>query len=84
MDVQTSSGVTLDELIQALSRLTSSGQRPADPRETKVIGHFTDLVAFLGRDNANVPFQFEDTTQLLAPPTPTPAIHAPDITPTKK
>lgn len=68
----TSSGVSIEDLIEALGRLTTTGQRPPTADEAKVVGHFTDLVAFLGRDNVNVPFEFvpdgdDVTIDLIAP-----------------
>jgi hypothetical protein len=75
------SGVDIDQLVAALSRLVSSDQRPPTAPEAKVIGHFTDLNDFLGRNGANVPFEFieddddtvsVDATRLLTPK-PTPA-----------
>jgi hypothetical protein len=71
MATQTDGGVSLEQLMEALSRLTTFDQRPPTAQEAKVIGHFTDLVAFLGRDGGNVPFQFveddDDGAQLPRP-----------------
>jgi hypothetical protein len=61
----TQSGVNMDELMQALSRLGSSDQRPPTQQELSVIGHFTDLRDFLGRNNANVPFEIRDDGDVI-------------------
>ncbi len=74
MASSTQSGVNIDELMEALSRLGSSDQRPPTQQESSVIGHFTDLRDFLGRNSANVPFGFvedpDDGVIDLVPVTP--------------
>ena len=82
MSTDDQDGVSLDQLITALSRLTTNGERPPSPREENVIAHFNDLRAFLGRDNDRIPFELvlDDGGygSAGAPPTPTRRAAPPD------